>query len=110
MLVSTEEIVRFTPSDSGTGVKPKHLYTLVYNMGTKMVRIDEDVYEHIEAHKRDDETFSETIERLVGGPSLLSLQGILSEAEAAQFREAIEEASEASREEGDELVERFDDA
>ena len=79
-------------------------------MGTKMVRIDEEVYEQIEAHKRDDETFSETIERLIGGPSLLSLQGILSEAEADQFREAIEAADEASREEGDELVERFEDA
>ena len=38
---------------------------------SKSVRLDEDVYELVSARKRDDETFSETIERLVGGPSLL---------------------------------------
>lgn len=79
-------------------------------MGTKMVRLDEEVYGRIEAHKRDDETFSETVERLIGGPSLLSLRGILSAEEAQQFREGIERADEAGREEVDELVERFDEA
>jgi predicted CopG family antitoxin len=33
-------------------------------MGTRHVRIDEDLYERIQAHKREDETFSETIDRL----------------------------------------------
>ena len=31
-------------------------------MATKSVRIDEDLYERIEAHKGEDETFSEAIE------------------------------------------------
>ena len=42
-------------------------------MGTKTVRIEDDVYERIKAKKRDDETFSEAIERLVGGGALLDL-------------------------------------
>ena len=40
-------------------------------METKTVRLDEEVYERIKAHKRDDETFSEAIDRLTGGYSLL---------------------------------------
>lgn len=44
-------------------------------MGTKSVRLDEDLYERIEAHQREDETFSEAIERLIGGYSLLDFTG-----------------------------------
>jgi predicted CopG family antitoxin len=40
-------------------------------MGTKQVRLDEDVYDRISAHKRDGESFSETIERLTSGYSLV---------------------------------------
>ncbi|WP_315910561.1 antitoxin VapB family protein [Halapricum hydrolyticum] len=36
-------------------------------METRSVRLDEDVYETIKARKRDDETFSEAIERLIDG-------------------------------------------
>ena len=35
------------------------------------VRLDDDVYEHIKSQKRDDETFSEAIERLTGAWTLL---------------------------------------
>jgi len=38
----------------------------VYSTGTKSVRLDEHVYELVESHKRDDETFSEAVERLIG--------------------------------------------
>jgi predicted CopG family antitoxin len=33
-------------------------------MGTRHVRIDDDLYERIQAHKRENETFSEAIDRL----------------------------------------------
>jgi predicted CopG family antitoxin len=33
-------------------------------MGTRHVRIDEQLYERLQAHKQEDETFSETIDRL----------------------------------------------
>ena len=76
---------------------------------TKSVRLDDDVYEIVEAHKRDDETFSEAIERLVGRPPLLDLAGILSDDEAETFREAIERSREAAAEDRDDLLDRFDE-
>lgn len=77
-------------------------------MGTRSVRLDEDVYETIKARKRDDETFSEAIERLIDGPSLLSLRGILSDEDATAFREAIDEADTDARKDVDGLVESVD--
>jgi predicted CopG family antitoxin len=85
------------------------LYTLVYNMGTKNVRLDERVYEAVKAHKREDETFSEAIERLIGGPSLLELAGILSDEEAAEVRDVLDDVDETATEDIDELVDRFPD-
>jgi len=77
-------------------------------MATKSVRIDEDLYERIEAHKREDETFSEAIERLIGGWSLLELADTLDAEEAAAHREAIEASEAASKESARELLERQD--
>jgi len=73
-----------------------------------MVRIDDDLYEYVESHKRDDETFSETIERLIGGPSLLSLAGILSDDDADRFREAVADADATATEDMDAVTERFE--
>jgi predicted CopG family antitoxin len=74
-------------------------------MGTKTVRLDEDVYERVRSQKRDDETFSEAIDRLTGGSSLLDLEGTLSDEEADDLREAIEESREADVEESKEIGE-----
>ena len=62
---------------------------------SKSVHLDEDVYELVSTRKRDDETYSEAIERLVGGPSLLELTGVLTDEEASGFREAIDESHDA---------------
>lgn len=59
---------------------------------SKSIRVSDEVHSMIEAHKRDDETFSEAIERLIGGPSLRELAGILSDDEADTFRESIEQS------------------
>jgi len=83
-------------------------YTHVYAV-TKSVRLEDDVYEIIEAHKREDETFSEAIERLVDRPPLLDLAGILSDQEVEEVREAVESSRKASAEDRDALLERFDD-
>ena len=64
-------------------------------MGTKTVRIEDDVYERIKAKKRDDETFSEAIERLVGGGSLLDLYGVGEDVD--EMRDAIDESGERTR-------------
>ena len=44
-------------------------------MPTKTVRLKEDVYERIKSKKRDDETFSEAVNRLTRNVSLLDLGG-----------------------------------
>lgn len=74
-----------------------------------MIRIDEGVYERIEAHKRDDETFSEAIERLLDGPSLLSLAGILSDDEAEEMRAVVEAVDSTAEEDLEDLVAAFED-
>jgi predicted CopG family antitoxin len=72
-------------------------------MGTKTVRLEEDVYERVRSQKRDDETFSEAIDRLTGGASLLDLEGTLDDKEAEEVREAIEESREAGIQESKEI-------
>lgn len=71
-------------------------------MTTKTVRLDEDVYAAIKAQKREDESFSEAIERLIDPPPLRELAGILSDEEAEEWLDAIEESRQADIEsEGD---------
>ncbi|SDY95043.1 antitoxin VapB family protein [Halopenitus persicus] len=76
-------------------------------MSTRNVRLEEDVYERIKSEKRPDETFSETVDRLIGGRSLLDLAGILTDEEADEFRRAINESNEAGTREIDAVVTRF---
>jgi predicted CopG family antitoxin len=75
-------------------------------MGTKTVRLDEDVYERIKAHKRPVETFSEAIDRLTESWSLLDLADTLDEAEAEAHREAIKQSEAAGKEATRDLLER----
>lgn len=67
-------------------------------MGTRTIQLDEDVYERLTAHKRDDESYSEAVERLLGGPSLLELEGIYIEEEVAEIEAALREREAADRE------------
>lgn len=79
-------------------------------MGTKTVRLDDEVYAMVEAYKRDEESFSEAIERLIGPPSLLELAGLLSDEAADDMREAIRESAERDTREARAIVERFHDS
>lgn len=58
---------------------------------SKSIRLSEEVYERLAAHKRDDETFSDVVLRLAGERSLLELAGILSDEQADALEAAIEE-------------------
>ncbi|MBX0296384.1 antitoxin VapB family protein [Halomicroarcula sp. F27] len=58
---------------------------------SKSIRLSEDAYERLAAHKREDETFSEVVLRLAGERSLLELAGILSDDEADALRDAVSE-------------------
>jgi predicted CopG family antitoxin len=70
-------------------------------MGTKSIRLDEDVYERVKAHKREDETFSDAVARLIEDVSLLDLadEGEAYDAErAAEQKEALKRAARADAE------------
>lgn len=66
---------------------------------SKSIRLSEEAYERLEAHKREDETFSEVVLRLAGERSLLDLAGVLSDEEADALREAVDERRERRRDE-----------
>lgn len=78
-------------------------------MGSTTIRLDEDVYERLRAVKRDDESFSEAVDRLLGGGSLLDLVGLWSEETVEEVRAAVADADDASIFDADRLVERFDE-
>lgn len=79
-------------------------------MGTKTVRLREDVYERIRARKREEETFSEAVDRLTGDPSLSELGGIFDDDQVDGMRDAIDAADEADADAVEDLLERFDDS
>ena len=58
---------------------------------SKSIRLSEEAYERLAAHKREDETFSDVVLRLAGERSLLELAGILDEEAAEAVQEAISE-------------------
>ncbi|MFB6193664.1 MAG: hypothetical protein ABEI75_01245 [Halobaculum sp.] len=53
-------------------------------MGTREVRISEELYARVEAERRDDETMGETLERMVGGYDLVEF------AEASRGEESLD--------------------
>lgn len=75
-------------------------------MGTKSVRLDDDVYARVKAAKRDDESMSDAIDRLIGGGSILDLYGIGSGEDVEEMRKAIEESKSKGRGRVAELRER----
>ena len=76
-------------------------------MGTKTIRLEENVYERIKRQKRPDETFSEAIDRLTDTPSLSELGGIVDPERVEKMEDAIEEADEADAAEVEEVLDEF---
>ncbi|KAA9396665.1 hypothetical protein Har1130_18735 [Haloarcula sp. CBA1130] len=72
------------------------------------VRLEDDVYERIKANKRDDESFSDAVERLIGGRSLRDLRGVFDDGQVAEMRDAIEQAEQEDRDEARDVAERFE--
>jgi predicted CopG family antitoxin len=58
---------------------------------SKSIRLSEDAYERLAAHKRENETFSDVVLRLAGERSLTELAGVLDDDEADAMRAAVEE-------------------
>lgn len=76
-------------------------------MGTETVRLD-DVCERLRRRERDDETFSEAVDRLLGEPSLAELREVFTDAEVEEMETAIAAADEGDAEEGEEVLAEFD--
>ncbi|WP_254524401.1 antitoxin VapB family protein [Natrinema caseinilyticum] len=72
------------------------------------IRLEDDVYERIKANKRDDESFSDTVERLIGGRSLRDLRDVFDEDQVSEMREAVETADQDDRSEVHEVAKRFE--
>ena len=77
---------------------------------SKSIRLSEDAYDRLAAHKGDDETFSEVVLRLAGERSLLELAGILSDDEAASLRDAVDERRERRGRELEGIAGELEDA
>jgi predicted CopG family antitoxin len=75
---------------------------------SQQIRLQDHVYERIKSNKRDDESFSEAVDRLIGGRSLRDLRSVFDENEVAEMREAIDAADERDREEAREVADRFE--
>lgn len=71
---------------------------------SKRIRVSEDAYDRLAAHKREDETLADVILRLAGERSLLDIAGILSDVEADATREAVAERRERRAEDLDEVA------
>ncbi|WP_144903962.1 antitoxin VapB family protein [Halobellus captivus] len=77
---------------------------------SKSIRLSEEAYDRLAAHKREDETFSEVVLRLAGERSLLDLAGILSDEETDALREAVSERRGRRGEELEAIAERMREA
>ncbi|MCU4743808.1 antitoxin VapB family protein [Halobacteria archaeon AArc-m2/3/4] len=75
---------------------------------SKSIRLTEEAYERLEAHKSDDETFSDVVLRLAGERSLLELAGILSDEQANSLETAIEERRERRHDELESIADRME--
>jgi len=79
-------------------------------MGTRHVRLEESVYTKIEARKRDEETFSEAVDRLITDWSITDFSLDLDEGDIDEWREAIEEIEETTQINVDETIDHVDRA
>lgn len=63
------------------------------------VRLDDDVYERIKSQKREDETFSEAIDRLTSGWTLLDYADAPAPVSPETHRALLDQSDETAKEE-----------
>jgi predicted CopG family antitoxin len=77
---------------------------------SKSIRLSEDAYKRLAAHKREKETFSDVVLRLAGERSLLELAGILEDDDADAMRAAVEERRERRSDELEDVADGMREA
>jgi predicted CopG family antitoxin len=77
-------------------------------MSTKTISLDEEAYERLKAKKEEGESFSDVVKRLAGERSWTEVTGILSDEEAKDLEEAIEEGRSRSRKRSDRLAGEYE--
>ena len=66
-------------------------------MGTKTIAVSDQVYERLRSLKREEESFTDLLDRLAGRPALAELASLLSREQAAKVRQSIEQGRGRSR-------------
>lgn len=77
-------------------------------MNRKTIQLDEDVYERLDSERRDGETFSGVVDRLLDDWSLLDIAGTATEGETVRHRELLQKADETAARDREELLKQFD--
>ena len=77
-------------------------------MGSTTIRLDDDVYSRLKAAKREGESFSEAVDRLLGGGSLLDLVGLWADEDVKEIRTVLDEVDEDARRDVDSIVNRLE--
>ena len=72
------------------------------------IRLEDDVYERIKTNKREGESFSDAVERLIGGRSLRDLRDVFDEDQVSEMRDTIETADQEDRAEVRDVADRFE--
>lgn len=75
---------------------------------SRQVRLEDDVYERIKSNKRENESFSDAVERLIGGRSLRDLREVFDGEQVSEMRDAIEAADRDDRDDVRDVAERFE--
>lgn len=71
------------------------VYICIHVSEYKSVRLTLDAYNRLERQKRDDESFSEAVERLAADRPIRELAGVFSDVDVDAIREAREESYDA---------------
>ncbi len=79
-------------------------------MASKTITISEEAYERLKSRKKENESFTNVINKLTRERSLTEIAGILSEDEADRLEERIKERRDETRARMDDLKERMKDA
>lgn len=82
----------------GSGEGRRGFVSTYTTKASKAIRLDDDVYERLRDVKRDDETDSEAVERLLPDGSLLDLAGILEPEKVEEIEEGLADTDAKSKE------------